>query len=114
LIEGPHLIVERSANLSWVGVGALCYIVYPTTLVGFSLWSWLLSRYSAGTVAPISLLVPIIGFASSAVVLGEPIQWWKVMAAILICSGLLINIFGGRIGLFQRLALATAASSQKG
>jgi O-acetylserine/cysteine efflux transporter len=47
-------------------------MVYPVTLLGFGAWSWLFSRYPAATVAPFMLLVPIFGFGSSTLVLGEP------------------------------------------
>ncbi|BCS54339.1 EamA family transporter [Geobacter sp. SVR] len=86
------------SHISWITIGAIGYIVYPVTLLGFAVWSWLLSRYPAATVAPFTLLVPVFGFTASALTLGEPLSHWKVNAAGLIVSGLCINLFGPRIG----------------
>jgi EamA-like transporter family. len=40
-------------------------------MLGYGLWSRLLSRYPAGKVAPFSLLVPVVGLTSSALLLDE-------------------------------------------
>ena len=76
---------------------------YPNTILGFGLWSMLMRRYPASTVAPFSLLVPVAGMASAALFLGEPLQWWKIAAGALVLAGLALNQFGGRLW-----ALATA------
>lgn len=92
------------SHLSWPTVGAVGYIVYPVTLLGFAAWSWLLGHYPAATVAPFTLLVPVFGFTSSTLVLGEPLYPWKVAAATLIISGLCINLMGARIAMRIRPA----------
>jgi O-acetylserine/cysteine efflux transporter len=84
-------------ELTWRSFASIGYNAYPVTLLGFAAWNWLLSHYPAATVAPFSLLVPVFGFASSALVLGEPIHAWKVMAAALIMAGLCINLTAVRI-----------------
>jgi O-acetylserine/cysteine efflux transporter len=57
-----------------------------------------LSRYPAATVAPLSLLVPIFGFAASAAILGEPLPLWKIGATALIMAGLAVNLLWVRRG----------------
>lgn len=104
LLEGWDRIVAGVMQMSWVSIWAVSYIVYPTTLVGFSVWSWLLSRYPASTVAPVTLLVPVVGLASSVVVLGEPLQSWKIAAAGLVCLGIGINMLGPRLVRYGALA----------
>ncbi len=84
-------------ELTWRSAAAIGYNAYPVTLLGFAAWNWLLSHYPAATVAPFSLLVPVFGFASSALVLDEPIHAWKVMAAALILAGLCINLTAVRV-----------------
>ena len=61
------------------------------TLFGYAAWGWLLSRYPAATVTPLSLLVPVFGMAGSAVFLGETLTAWKITAAALVLSGLALN-----------------------
>ncbi|MBS0300130.1 MAG: EamA family transporter [Proteobacteria bacterium] len=85
------------SELTWRAAAAIGYNAYPVTLLGFAAWNWLMSHYPAATVAPFSLLVPVFGFASSALVLGEPIHAWKVMATVLIIAGLGINLMAARI-----------------
>jgi O-acetylserine/cysteine efflux transporter len=70
---------------------------YPNTIVGFGIWSILMRRYPTATVAPFSLLVPVAGMVSAAIVLGEALQWWKVAAGVLVLGGLALSQFGGRL-----------------
>ncbi|MEC9403365.1 MAG: EamA family transporter, partial [Pseudomonadota bacterium] len=92
-VEGLDVYRQVHETVSWRGLFALFYIVYPTTLLGFSVWSGLLARYPAVTVAPFTLLVPIVGMLSAALVLGEPLEPWKLGAAALVVSGLCVNLF---------------------
>lgn len=97
ILEHGKLSVESILNVSWLTIGSVAYLVYPVTLFGFAIWSWLLSRHAASTVAPFTLLVPIFGFSSSALILGEGMQGWKIGAGFLIVSGLVINLYGGKL-----------------
>ncbi|MGJ0492798.1 EamA family transporter [Methylobacter sp.] len=104
LLEQDSWSLEGMAYLSWPTIGAVGYITYLSTLLGFAVWSWLLSHYPAATVAPFTLLVPVFGFTSSALALGEPLYPWKLAAAILIIAGLCINLAGARIAMRLRPA----------
>jgi O-acetylserine/cysteine efflux transporter len=66
------------------------------TMFGYGVWAWLLARYPAATVSPLSLLVPVFGFAASALILGEPLQPWKIEAGLLVMGGLAVNLLWGR------------------
>lgn len=96
LVEGPQAIAASLAQVSASSVFAIAYLVYLSTHLGFAAWTWLLSRYAASTVTPLSLLAPIFAMAGSAVVLHEALPLWKLLAAALVLSGLAINIFGPR------------------
>jgi O-acetylserine/cysteine efflux transporter len=48
-------------------------------------------------VAPLSLLVPVFGFAVSALVLGEALPGWKLAAGALVLGGLAFNLLWPRI-----------------
>lgn len=100
ILEYGQWSVESILNVSWLTIGSVAYLVYPVTLFGFAIWSWLLSRHAASTVAPFTLLVPIFGFSSSALILGEGMQGWKIGAGFLIVFGLVINLYGGRFFAF--------------
>ncbi|MDB5541345.1 MAG: acetylserine transporter [Devosia sp.] len=97
LFEGPGAIPAAFANLTWVGGGSLLFIAYAATLFGYGCWSYLLSRYPAGVVAPFSLLVPIAGIGSAALLLGETISGLEIVGSALVFVGLLLNVFGPRV-----------------
>ncbi|RUM52414.1 MAG: O-acetylserine/cysteine exporter, partial [Marinomonas sp.] len=67
------------------------------TLAGYGLWSQLMSRYSAGTVAPLSLGVPVVGLTSAALVLNENISHQQWVGILVVLLGLMLNTFGGRL-----------------
>jgi len=71
---------------------AVAWQAWGNSLFGYAAWGWLLSRYSAATVTPMSLLVPLFGMGSSALFLGEGLPGWKLMAASLVMLGLALNL----------------------
>lgn len=97
LVLDPDHLVSSFTDLDWLSVGAIAYIVYLSTLLGFAVWASLLAQYPVSTVAPFTLLVPVFGFLGSAVLLGEPLQGWKLGASSLVIAGLCINLFGSRL-----------------
>lgn len=72
---------------SWLSLG---FIVYISTLIGFGLWAHLLAQNTASKVMPFALLVPIFGMATSVLLTGEQVTWWKMLAMVLILSGLVL------------------------
>ncbi len=72
---------------SWLSLG---FIVYISTLIGFGLWAHLLAENIASKVMPFALLVPVFGMATSVLLTGEMLTWWKMLAMVLILSGLLL------------------------
>jgi O-acetylserine/cysteine efflux transporter len=97
LLEGPRAWHSAYTHLTWTSAGAVLVQSYPNTLLGFGIWSMLMRRYSTATVAPFSLRVPVAGMVSAALVLDEPLQWWKIAAGLLVLGGLALNVFGGRL-----------------
>jgi O-acetylserine/cysteine efflux transporter len=92
LLEGPIRILHQVSTSSWIIWPTLVWQSAANTLFGYTMWAWLLSRYPAGTVAPLSLLVPVFGMGASALVLHEPLPPWKIMACLLIMGGLAVNL----------------------
>lgn len=96
-LEGPELISQSLRSLSLDSLLVLAYLAFGATLLGYGLWSRLLSRYPASQVAPFSLLVPVVGISSSALLLGERLGGLQMVGAALVMAGLLINVWGGRL-----------------
>lgn len=97
IVDGPASVITDLQNITFSSLMAVLYIAYASTLFCFSVWSWLLKRYPVSLVAPFTLTVPIFGIVSSHIVLGEPIQTWKIKAALMILGGLMVNIIGARL-----------------
>src|SRR5690606_28501322 len=85
---------ESLANISYVGVLAVFYLAVVATVVGYVLWGRLLSRHPASKVAPLSLLVPVIGLISSAWLLGELLSITQWVGGAVVLFGLVLNVFG--------------------
>lgn len=86
--EAWTLATFTQASLkSWLSLG---FIVYISTLIGFGLWAHLLSQNIASKVMSFALLVPVFGMVTSVLLLGEVVTWWKMLAMVLILSGLIL------------------------
>jgi O-acetylserine/cysteine efflux transporter len=97
MLEGPATIETALRGLGLDSILALVYLAFGATLLGYGLWSRLLSRYPTGQVAPFSLLVPVVGLSSSAWLLGEQLSAMQMLGAVVVMLGLLVNLFGARL-----------------
>ncbi|MFM0723507.1 EamA family transporter [Paraburkholderia strydomiana] len=97
LFEGPQKMAAALTGISAMSIFAIVYLAFIATLLGYGLWSRLLSRYPASQVAPFSLLVPIVGLASASLLLDEQLTMAQIGGALLVMAGLAVNVFGGRI-----------------
>jgi len=95
--EGPAEISRALSGIDLGGIGAVAYIAFAATTVGWGLWAYLMRVYSASTVAPFSLLVPVFGLGFAALLLGEPLGIRTVIAAGLVISGVLLTQRAPRI-----------------
>lgn len=89
-LEGADRIATALAQASWPAWGTAVWQGVGNTLFGYGVWNWLLARHPATTVAPLSLLVPVVGMLSSALLLGEALPAWKLEAAALLLAGLAV------------------------
>jgi O-acetylserine/cysteine efflux transporter len=103
IFEGPQAILGLG-SLGAAAIGSAVFIAYGSTLIGYGIWAILLGRYPASLVAPFSLLVPVVGFAAAALLLGEIISTLEVVGSVLIFVGLLLNVFGPRLLARRRMA----------
>lgn len=93
LIEGPLIgpalagALRPQAMLANLG---LAYIVVFSTVIGYGIWNALMARYPASEVAPWSMLVPIVGIASSWVALGEIPRPLELAAGLLVIGGVIL------------------------
>jgi O-acetylserine/cysteine efflux transporter len=94
--EGPAAwgqLVHASAR-AWACV---LFMAYVATLVGYGAWNRMLHRHPAAVVAPFALLIPVVGLASAALILGEEFTAIEAVAALLVLMGLAVAVLGGRM-----------------
>lgn len=99
VLEGPQAIATGLASANGMTVLVVVYMAYGATIVGAGIWSFLLLRYPAGTVAPFSLLVPIVGFLGAYFAFAEQITLLEVVGSAMVVAGLALNVFGRRLNL---------------
>ncbi|WGW13004.1 EamA family transporter [Saxibacter everestensis] len=94
MIEGPTAIGASLSTAFTVdalpAVLGVLYIVLIATILGSGIWTTLMSKYPSSTVAPFSMLVPVIGLSSSAFMLGERISGLQIVGAGIVISGVLL------------------------
>lgn len=95
ITEGPaagwNSLLAAGTPEGLPGVLAVGYIAVIATVIGTGIWTWLMRRHAAGVVAPYSLLVPVVGIALAAVVLGERPSPLELGAAAVIVFGVLLG-----------------------
>ena len=90
LFEGPEAVTGALSTWDWVGVGSILFQGTVSTTLGYGMWAYLLKLYPASVVAPFSLLVPLFGVASAALVFGEQFGPLRLVGTTLILAGLAI------------------------
>ena len=96
VLEGPTTMlsaVKSMDTLAWLG---LAFQAWPTTLLAFGIWAWLLRQHPAALIAPFTLLVPIVAVGFAVLLLGEEVTWWKLTAMALVLSGLALNVIASQ------------------
>lgn len=95
-LEGYDAWLMAFHSATWTTLGSVVYLAFLATLVGYGLWGKLLSRYPAAVVSPLALMVPVVGMSSSAIFLGESLSLSQSLGALLVMSGLVVHVLGGR------------------
>ncbi|MDX6238723.1 MAG: O-acetylserine/cysteine efflux transporter, partial [Kribbellaceae bacterium] len=92
LTEGPQTDLDALQSINWTGAGAIAYLSFAATLFGFGAWGFLLRQYDASTVAPFSLLVPVVGLAAAWLLRNEAVGPQRAIAAALIVAGMACTV----------------------
>ena len=92
-VEGPEQIAHSlttaftaAAVPAWLG---LLYTITAGTVIGSAVWVWLMARHPASTVAPFSLLVPVVGILTAWAALGEVPLQGEILGGVLVIGGVL-------------------------
>lgn len=114
VFEGPdRLLLPFSAAGAeiWLIIG---WQAYANTIFGYSVWNGLIRRYSLSRIAPLTLLVPLVAMALSALILDEQLPGWKLTAAALILLGVSAPYLMARFGVPGRLPSSSFHGKSRG
>jgi len=99
-LVGLSLLVEGTSGLAglahpgWKLIASVLVVSYAGTVFGYGLWARLLAHYSAATVAPFALLVPVVGMVAGSLLFGETLTPVELLGGALVMAGLALNVFG--------------------
>ena len=93
LVEGPDRIGHAlgtafTAEALPADLGVL-YIVVGASVVGYGIWSRLMGKYPSSTVAPFSMLVPVVGVLASWAAFGEVPDVVEAVAGLVVVAAVL-------------------------
>lgn len=97
ILDGPDVMLNSLVEIDLTTILSLLYLAFVATIIGYGIWGSLMGKYETWRVAPLSLLVPVVGLASAALLLDETLSVLQLLGAVLIMAGLYINVFGLRV-----------------
>jgi O-acetylserine/cysteine efflux transporter len=96
-VEGWSPILTALRGITWLGMGAVAYTGFVSTVLGYGAWGMLLQRYRTSVVTPFALLVPVFGMTLSSLLLGERLTATDLISASLVFIGLALNVYGPQV-----------------
>ncbi|WP_280424999.1 EamA family transporter [Nocardia carnea] len=118
--EGPttgvRALLDTFTADGWPALVALGYTAVLATVVGSGMWTYLMSRYPAGSVAPLSLLVPVVGFTAAWIFLGETPASASLIGGAVVIAGAFAATAGARkpTGAKREIQAAAADAPRSG
>ncbi|MBO0497006.1 EamA family transporter [Pseudomonas sp. Marseille-Q1929] len=92
-MHGSAAFESLPASLDVMAVGSILFQVYLATHFAYWGWNSLLKAYPVSTVAPLSLLIPVFGIASSMLIIGERISTLELISIAIILVGLAVGLY---------------------
>ncbi|MFZ6747992.1 EamA family transporter [Undibacterium sp. Ren11W] len=106
VFEGRAVMLDSLSHLSLSSVLTVVYLAFAATLVGYTLWGRLLAALPTHMVAPLTLLVPVVGLSAAWILLDEALKTSEIIGAAIVMCGLLINVFGHRFSAGVKRAMS--------
>ena len=98
VFDGPtagfDALAEVGSHSGLLAIGGLVYTVLLGTIAGSGLWAGLMSRHPASRVAPLSLLVPVVGLTAAWLFFGETPSIAELLGAVIVIVGCGLGVLG--------------------
>lgn len=96
-LDGVAVVWHSLTHISLSAVLAILYLSGAASLIGYTLWGKLLATLPTHVVAPLTLLVPVVGLSSAWLLLDESLNQTQILGALIVMAGLVFNVFGQKI-----------------
>lgn len=94
-LEGPDVVAGSLSGLGeprgLLALGGLAFTVVVATLLGSGIWTTLMARHPSSTVAPFSMLVPVVGIGSSWLLLGDATSPTEFALGAVVVTGVVLG-----------------------
>lgn len=82
--------IEAMLAGGWLLLATIIFTVVLVNIFGHGAFYWLLRRYDASLIAPMTLMGPLIGVISGVVLLDDPVSWQLVAGGIIAIAGVAV------------------------
>jgi O-acetylserine/cysteine efflux transporter len=114
LVKGSQPFYSLPQTINNTAIFSILFQSYITTIFGYWVWNSLMKKYPVSSVAPLSLFVPVSGLITSWLVFDEHIGMGKIIAALLILSGMTIFLYAKSIdGYFRNRVSGPCSITEK-
>jgi len=79
------------SNVSWTGMASLLYLALLTSVLGYQVWNWGLSKLEASKVTVLSNLQPILAAVLAWIFLGEAVTPRFLLGAAAVAAGVIMT-----------------------
>lgn len=97
IFDDISIIPQTWQHADWLFLFTIGYIFLLSTVYGNTIWGKLIRKYNVSTIAPFSLLVPVVGLTAASLLLQEQLSILDIVGAMVVMSGLMINILGAKL-----------------
>ena len=90
ILEYDSLLKIDFSNIEIKVFLSIFYAAYISTVIGFTMWQYLLNKYKSIQITPYGLLVPVTGSIFAYIILNEVLEIYQIISGIIIIIGLMI------------------------
>lgn len=109
LLDGPREVGSALAGLGPEAIASTLYTTVLASLVGYSIFNSLLTRYPAASVVPFVLIAPPVAMLSAWLLLGDTVNVAEAVGGAIVLVGVLVTT---RQGAMLKLRRNTLSGSQ--
>jgi O-acetylserine/cysteine efflux transporter len=92
LIDGPGTVADALVGLSWQSSVSTLYTAVLSSIVGYSIFNSLLSRYPSSAVVPWVLLAPVVAMGSAWALLDQRPNLAEAAGGLVLIVGVLVTL----------------------